>query len=154
MAIRSSKPSGFGRTATKMETFWSTDCHVGLRPPRNDTLFWTCCQAAPQGAAFFALFPKCPYDWVWEIAVGRIYKEVPAPIFCCHCEEGAARRGNLLVQCQLSWGIPGDRRVASLLAMTCSREAGLVLLCWVAVWRLFYECIFLFSFSHSIQVYR
>ena len=36
MAIRSPKTYGFERTATKMATFWGTDCHVGLRPPRND----------------------------------------------------------------------------------------------------------------------
>ena len=35
----SPKPNGFGRTTTKMATFWGTDCHVGLCPPRNDVLF-------------------------------------------------------------------------------------------------------------------
>ena len=37
----SQKPYGFGRTTAKMETFWRTDCHVGLRPPRNDSTIST-----------------------------------------------------------------------------------------------------------------
>ena len=35
----SPKPSGFDRTTGKMVAFKRTDCHVGLRPPRNDVLF-------------------------------------------------------------------------------------------------------------------
>ena len=49
MAIRSPKPYGFGRTTAKMATFWGTDCHVGLRPPRNDSPFSTrCCRRRRQ----------------------------------------------------------------------------------------------------------
>ena len=39
VAIRSPKPDGFGRTTTKMATFWSTDCHVGLRLLAMTALF-------------------------------------------------------------------------------------------------------------------
>ena len=60
VAIRSPKPYGFGRSANKMATFWSTDCHVGLRPPRNDSLFRHADVTAKGGQSFqnFANFPS------------------------------------------------------------------------------------------------
>ena len=125
MAIRSPKPYGFERTATKMATFWSTDCHVGLRPPRNDTTFWTRSGAAapevlsscPSGhppipspgghPRVASLAPSGQFTSGWPegpgVRVGATLAVVPDPRHACRggLPQGQPLRGDSRVECRM-----------------------------------------------------